>query len=505
MSSIVLFSLSLGPALASAQAPSPPAGPDALDAPAVPPPDPAPRVADVESVLRGEGQGLSADEAARLAVATSPNVARARAARRMASAGAMRALVGFVPQLTLSARYTRLSEIQNGGLATGPTIDPDTIPDIVAPLQDPYARTLWEQSLRGQAELANFRFPVILDNFAFQASLSYPVSDAILSILPAYESARSREEAARLQIAVQQQDVGLSARETFYQYARARAALAVAQTALAQAETRHTQVRAFVEAGVSARVDELRLRAQVAAARVAVVRAEAGVRTARTALTTMLHVEPGTEIAVGEDLLAPLAPADGSLEELVRGALARRDDLRAVRRIIRAASQAVDAAEGSRYPHLIVQATLDVANPNTRIFPLTQEFRETWDISAILRWSPHDVLTGEVQAEEARAQRDSARQDLRMLQDAVRMQVTEAATTHEAATTALDAARLGVEAADESYRVMTERHRAGAATTSELIDASAEQVRAQLDLVNAAIDARIANARLRRALGGETP
>ncbi len=496
-----LLAALLVPSLASAQDAE--TGPTLSSPVPAPPADPPGAVVDVEAVLRGEGRGMTADDAARLAIESAPGVDRARAAQRQASAGAFRAMVGFIPQLSMSFRYTRLSEIQNGSLTTGPTIDPDTIPAIVAGVDDPDARFLWEQSLTAQAALANFRFPVVLNQFAFNASLSYPVTDAFLQILPAYESARSREEAARLQVSVQQREVGLNGREAFYQYARARGALAVAQSSLTQAESRHTQVQAFVQAGTAAPVDELRVRAQVAAARVAVVRAEAGVRVAGTALGTLLHLEPGTEVAVGEDLLGPLTPVQGSVDELVSRAMTQRDDLRAVRRIIEAAGHAVDAAEGSRYPHLIVQGNLDVANPNNRIFPQTEEFRETWDVSAVVQWSPHDLLNGEAQAEEARAQRDSAREDLRQLQDGIRLQVTDAATTHLAAITALEAARLGVEAADESYRVTMERYNAGAATISDTIDASAEQVRAQLDLVNAAIDARIAHARLRRALGTE--
>ena len=50
-----------------------------------------------------------------------------------------------------------------------------------------------------------------------------------------------------------------------------------------------------------------------------------------------------------------------------------------------------------------------------------------------------------------------------------------------------------------------ERYRAGAVTVSDVIDASAEQIRAQLDLVDAAIDARVAAARLRRAIGEDEP
>jgi len=495
LSLVAAFTASLARAQPAEDVPSP--APDQVRE--IPPP-PESEI-DLLEVLRGEGRGWTAEAAAARAVETAPGVERSEAAVRQAAAGAERALYGFIPQLTLSFRYTRLSEITNPSLIQGPSIDPDLIPAIVSGVDDPDARALWEQTLRSQAELSNFTFPVILDQLTLRASLQYPVSDVLLSILPAYESARTSEEAARLRVEAQRQDVALQARETFYNYARARAALAVARSSLGQAETRHEQVRAFVAAGTAAPVDELRIRAQVAAARVAVVRAEAGVEVGATALRTLLHLPPETSIAVGEDVLAPLPALDASGPDLVSRAVRQRRDVRAVRRIIRAAGHQVDAAEGSRYPHLAVAANLDVANPNPRIFPQTQEFRETWDVSAVITWSPHDLLNGEAQASEARAQQDQARADLRSLEDAIRIQVTQAHADYEAARLSLEAAQLGIEAAEESYRVQMERYRAGASTVSDLIDASAEQIRAQLDLVTAAIDARVARARLTRALG----
>ena len=87
------------------------------------------------------------------------------------------------------------------------------------------------------------------------------------------------------------------------------------------------------------------------------------------------------------------------------------------------------------------------------------------------------------------------------LEDGIRIQVTDSATSYVAAREALEASRIGVEAAEESYRVQLERYRAGAATLTDLTDAAGEQARAQLELVAAATTARIAAAALARSLG----
>jgi outer membrane protein TolC len=499
----VVLGLSLLVGAAHAQAPAQvPAQPVVQ-----PVPEPPGTSLDLEAVLRGEGRGLTADVAAARAIETSPTVDRARATHTVARASVDRALYGFIPQLALSFRYTRLSEITNATLFQG-DVDPgraEMIAGLIAGVDDAEAQALHLDTYGIFAGFSNVRFPVILDQFAINATLTYPLSDVFFQVWPAYEGAQMAAEAQEISIDAQQEEVALQAREAFYTYARARGSLAVARIALEQAETRHTQVQAFVAAGTAARVDELRIRAQVAAARVAVARTTGFVELAATAVRTLLHLEPGADIAVGEDVLAELPPLPGPSVGLVEQAIENRDDARALRRFIDASGRQVDAAEGSRYPHLAVRANLDVANPNQRIFPQTAEFRESWDISAVLQWSPHDLLIGEAAANEARGRRAEAQANLRALEDGIRIQVVDASIAYSSAREALEAAHLGVEAAEESHRVQMERYRAGASTVSDVIDASAEQVRAQLDLVNTAIDARIAWARLQRALGTGVP
>lgn len=458
---------------------------------------------DLEAVLRGEGSGLTADEAAARAVQTSPQVDRARAQVRTARAGAERALYQFIPRLTFGFRYTRLSEIDqasvfNGG---GDTVDPARIAELIAGVDDPEAQELHVDTFLIFEGFANVEFPVLLNQLAFTAELAYPVSDALLQVWPAMEGANAAADASDIAVGAQEVEVAYTAREAFYNYARARGALAVTTIALEQAETRHQQVQAFVQAGTAARVDELRIRASVAATRVAVARASGGVEVAATALRTLLHLPANAPIAVGEDVLGDLPPLPGSSDELVERAIRQRDDARALRRLLDAANHQIVAAEGSRWPHLAVAANLQVANPNQRVFPQTEEFRESWDVSAVITWSLHDLLDGEQRANEARGRREETQANLSALEDGIRIQVIEAATAYGSAREALEAARLGVEAAEESHRVQQERYRAGASTVSDVIDASAEQLRAQLDLVNTAIDARLAWARLYRALG----
>ncbi len=482
------------------------------DRDAAPEEPPEAALVDVEALLRGEGRGITAEEAARAAVRTSPSIDSARAQFEQAQAGANRAIVAFFPRLEAQGRYTRLSPITQPSLFSTGGITPEqeaAARALIGMVSDPAARTLFNADLDGQIaqaqQFSNFTFPVLLDNWSFGASLTIPVTDIFLQVWPGYEAAEGAARAQRHQVRARSAEVAQQAREAFYAYARARGAVAVAESAVAAAELQGEMIDSMVRAGAVAQVDGVRARAQIAGTRVAAMRANAGMRIAEMALRTLMHLDGDEPISIAEDLLEPLPPIDGELESLVQSALERRAEMLAIREAIRARGRQIDAAEGSRWPHLLISGNFAYANPNQRIFPLTQEFRDTWDISVILAWSPNDLFTGEFQAAEARAQRSQAESDLRTLEDGVRIQVTMAYETLRAARTAIDAARIGVEAADEALRVRQEQYRAGATIVTELVLAVTDRARAQLELIAAALDARIAYAQLQRAIGADTP
>lgn len=511
--------LAVAPSPARAQTSSPVRTPDVapqsaqLVDPAAPPAaPPEAELVDLEEFLRGEGRGITAEEAARRAVETAPGIEASRAQLQAAQAGASRALVGFFPRLEITGRYTRLSPITQPTLFSGSSITDEQIALIQAQIDrvtDPAAQALFQADLAAQIaqaeQFGSFSFPVILDQWALQATLQIPVTDIFLQVWPAYEAAQGAARAQEHQIRARSAEVAQNAREAYYAYARARGVLAVARQAVGSTELQARLIDAMVRAGTAARVDLVRMEAQVAAAQVASINAEAGVRISQTALRTLMHVDPDVEIGVAEDLLEPMPPLDAEREGMIAQAYERRAEARALRELIGARGHQVDAAEGSRWPHLFLAGNFYYQNPNQRIFPMTAEFRETWDVSALISWSPNDFFTGEFQAAEARAARTQAEADLRTLEDGIRLQVTQAYENYRASRAAIEAARTGVEAADETLRVRQEQYRAGATVVTELVLAVTDRARRQLDLINAALDARVAYTQLQRAIGADTP
>jgi outer membrane protein TolC len=246
----------------------------------------------------------------------------------------------------------------------------------------------------------------------------------------------------------------------------------------------------------------MRAQAQVAAAKVAQTRADNSVAVARSALFTLLHRNGIDDITVNEDIEQELPALTESEDVVYKRAVDRRSELQALRTVVESQNKALSAARGQGYPVLALGGTAEEANPNQRYFGST-DWKGTWQAYASLSWTPTDTWAADKQIDQARADLASSETDLRSLQDGLRVEVSQAYNGYLSAHYALDSARAGIAAAEESYRVRREQFRAGAAIAVDVIDAEAQLRQARLDLVNTLIDQRVAKARLDRAVEAE--
>jgi outer membrane protein len=432
-----------------------------------PPPDAGERPLDVVSALRQGAEPTTADEVAALSVRTGPSVARAKAAASKSAEAASQALVAVYPRLDLEARYNRLEGVD----------------DVM---------------------IAGMTLAVPRDRYALEAKLTIPLSDMFLQILPRYRAAKDIAEAQRLSAQAEEQTVALMAREAFYNYARARASLLVAQSSLAQTEAQQRDVESLVSAGSMARVELMRAQAQVASATGALARTEGAVAIARTALRTLLHREGQEDFAITENLSEPLPALREDNDRLLQRAVNNRSELRGLRALLSAHERTIGASNRGKLPKVVVGATYDYAKPNPNVISFEAEppWSDNWMFFGALSWSPNDFATAGTQAGQAEADRTQTLADIQALTDALRREVTQAAEDFRSAQKAMEAGLVGIRAADESYRVRREQFRAGAAVAIDVIDAESDLRRARLELINAAIDVRIADARLARATEG---
>jgi len=185
----------------------------------------------------------------------------------------------------------------------------------------------------------------------------------------------------------------------------------------------------------------------------------------------------------------------------VREAYGSRVELKAAEEGVQAARSSVTVVRRGQLPRLDGFAEYEYANPNQRIFPAADKWDGTWMAGLALTWAVNETFSNGALGRELAARQHQAEAQVRALHDGIRMEVSSAWVDERKSEAALESAQRGAIAARAAYDVASELYRVGKATTAEVIDAEGELVNAQLQLINAHIDRRVAAAKLSRALG----
>lgn len=441
--------------------------------------------------LRPQPNGLTADLAARRALSVSPAVRGAESNIENARAAQAEAGRSMIPQLTLSARYTRLSEYTPGTLSFFNTAG--CLRNLAACQANP-------DSFVQQVVLQQ----PILNQYAVRASLAIPLSDLPFRLLRLYEAAGLQVEARQLDAEVTRSQAALDARLAYYDFLRATAQYAVARLSVEAQQRRRDDVARALEAGTASRNDFLRAEAALADLERAAQSARSGVDLAAALLRMRLHMREDEPLIIGESIDTPVAPPP-PLADLVRRARAQRLEVLSIDRQLRAIDQNIAATRATQFPSVSLAGNIDIANPNPRIFPQTETFNTTWDASVNVVWSPTQAFVADATIGRLRAQRQQLAAQLETMREGFEMDVRSNYMAVQNARAAIQSARVQLASALENARVARERVGAGAATQTEMIAAEQQLLLARVALVNAQVDLRVALARLRRAVGEREP
>ena len=144
---------------------------------------------------------------------------------------------------------------------------------------------------------------------------------------------------------------------------------------------------------------------------------------------------------------------------------------------------------------------IDYANPNPKIFPRQERWRNTWDASVNVSWALFDGGKTKADAAEAAASKRAIQARIDELDSMVALDIRRRLAERDASRAAIDAAQAGFTAATEAYRVLGDRFRAGVATITDLLTAQVAVTQASLDRTQATVSSYIVDAGLCRALG----
>lgn len=457
--------------------------------------------------LAPQGGGLTPEEAAKGAMQTKASVRVRRAQLDAASARVDQALVTFFPRLSVTAQYTRLSEVAGFSLGSGALVG-SSAPGLltVGPCKPNPTANCLNDATGNPAVGAQVSFPVPLNATAFTASLAVPISDYLLRISQGYSAAKHNERGRRLDVEAETLQAAADARVAYFNWVRSRGQIVVSQQSVDQARAHVTDANRSFAVGLVSRADVLRFEAQVAAAQQLLADAQALSAVAEEQLRIVIGLPPERPLAVGFDVLheQPTVPAE-KLVELQDLAMQRRLEIRALDETELSLKDVVKVAQAGYAPRLDAFADFTYANPNQRIFPQVDRFAATWDAGVRLSWTINDTFNAIGASAEAKANAAVVAAQKAVVRDGLRLELASAYNDVQRAAFSIDAAERQLAAAEETLRVRNELFRNGKATSTDIIDAEGEVTLARLSRLNARIGLLVAQVRLEHAVGRDVP
>lgn len=524
LASLALFT-TIGATSASALGQAPPAAPPPPAAPGAAPPaaapgatgaaEPslgpgtaaadAPRRDRLREALRPVPGGLTPAAVASAAEGHSPALAVADANVASASGQVVQTIVQYVPRVTLTAQYTRLSEVDQGTIGGGGGIVGAQTegPLRTAPCPPPdQAQTCVVDSAGLPVGAVSFEFPQVLNQYQLNANVNVPISDYFLRAVQSYQASSGAEKALELSRDAARLQAASDAKLALYQWIQARGQSAVTAMSVEQAQAQVDDAKVGLSAGTLSRADLMRVEAQLAQAQFTDADARSIESTAEERLRTLTGMRANEPVAVGIDVFVPPpVPPVENLDGLLAEASRNRLDLASARAQEEAREDAESVTDAGYLPRIDAFGNATYANPNQRIFPQREEWNGTWDVGIRATWVLNETFSTIGASRAAEAQTAAATAQRRQLEDAIRLEVTAARADVAKAAPSLEAATRGLAAAEESYRVTKQLFAYGKATAVSLTDAEVALTNARLRMLAAHVNLLSAIVRLEHAVG----
>ncbi len=392
--------------------------------------------------------------------ASEMNVVSSRA--RLSELNAMR-----LPSLSFGASYTRLS-----------SIDPFSI----------------------ETPFGNFDITQdIVNTYNLQLTLQQPIFTGF-RLSGSADAAEYNYKAAQQDFAANKNDLIFNIKNAYWGLFKAKEVKKVVDENVGQVKAHLEDVQNLFKQGLATRNDLLRVQVQLSEAELRQIDANNAVRLANIALNNVINIPLSTKIEIAEDV-APEQDKLPSIDDLTEMTYKNRPELKAMDFRVKASETGIKVAQSSWWPQIYLQGNYNYSRPNQRVFPLTDEFKGTWDVTVNLQMSLWNWGQTSDQTTQAEALYEQTKDSYETLKDAVTLEVTQNYLNVLRAKERITVSAGSVKQAEENYRVTSDKFKNGLVLNSELIDAEFDLLQAKTNYVQALVDYQLAKANLEKSVG----
>jgi outer membrane protein TolC len=419
-------------------------------------------VAVLFSVSAWAAETLTMREAVEVGLKANPSILAAREALLASDYAVKSAKSAFGPSMSTQYGYTRLDEKSQAFGQTAGTLDNWELAfNVHQPLFTGFnLLTTYEKSILQKEQVASQ-----IDNAELQLTLA--IQDAFLRLLQARENVRSAEDSL----------------------VRLRSQLKVNT--------------AFYEVGLRPKLDMLQAEVDVATAEQIVLAEKNNLATVTAQLNTLLGKSVDADVEyVGELRYFPMSLA---LDECQERAARNRPDLRIAQQSVMLGEKDKTLAAVPYYPQVGADFNYVRAGEDPLVHGGDYHTPSQWNAQVGLKWTFFEW--GKTYYAQKQAEKNVSRlvQEYKNLENEAAFDVKRSFLQIQATEKRIAAARQGLVAAKESYRMAVARYEAQVGTNTDVLDALAKQTASETSLNGALAEYGRAVAELYGAMGEKNP
>jgi len=404
----------------------------------------------------------------RIALDNQPQIRSAQAALEGANARVGIARAGYFPQISSTALYARQTSNVAGGV-------------------NPATGNIQRRSVSGSS----------VNRQDFTARFSQNVFDSFRREWNV-QAAREDQSAAKFDLSTTRQDVVLNVQTAYYNYLLARRLVDVNQESVQRNFQNLERARGFFEVGTRPKIDVTRAQVDLANAELALVRARNAVAVTFATLNNAIGEPEHTLYRVAAELEIPpqtVKPEDwlSTLEESNRLALENRTELRALRARVRSAEASLTLAKRNFLPSLSADANWNYRGQELPYAP-------NWTVGGTLTVP---ILNPPLfsQVNEAAADLASAQASEEITAQNIVLEVQQSFVDLVSARERIRTSDVLLTQARENLALAQGRYQVGVGPLIDVTDAELALTQAESENIQAIVDFKLSEARLRKAMG----
>ena len=309
------------------------------------------------------------------------------------------------------------------------------------------------------------------------------------------QSAEYLIEASKLSAENDKVSIAYNVSQAYNNLFKASQAIKVLEENLSASQKRDESFQKLETNGIIARNDKLKANLQTSNIELQLLEAQNNYNIANINMDLLLGLPETTEITIDENYISQLSP-EQPVTYYLNEANAQRKDLQALDYQRKAAALGIKAAKAETLPTVALTGGYVAAD-----VPKILTVMNAANIGLGIKYNIDNLWKKNSSLLQAEAQEKQLSATNELMNDQIKLEINKDYQNAEFAKKKISVYEKAASQANENYRVTKNKYNNGLATITELLDADAAQITANVNVVNAKADAALAYRKLLQSSG----